>query len=277
MNPFKISKSDGRKYFAELAGTFVLCFFGLGSLHAGVLAEAHAGLWQIAVIWSLGISLAIYSTAAISGAHLNPAITIAFAAFGGFEKRRVVPYIASQVLGAFAAAAVLYWMFSGLIAEYEAANSIVRGGAGSHMSAMVYAEYFPNPGMAKALGWSPESVPMAAAMFGEAIGTAFLAFFIFALTDSRNGASPGSAFAPVMIGLGVGVLISVISPLTQAGFNPARDFGPRLFAWMCGWGSEAIPGPRGGFFAVYVLSPVAGALAGAFAYGILKGKNEKEG
>jgi len=61
----------------------------------------------------------------------------------------------------------------------------------------------------------------------------------------------------------VAAIISVLSPLTQAGLNPARDFGPRLFAWLAGWGQIAIPGPRGGFFTVYILAPILGALAGA--------------
>jgi glycerol uptake facilitator protein len=70
----------------------------------------------------------------------------------------------------------------------------------------------------------------------------------------------------LFIGLTVSILISVIAPLTQAGFNPARDFGPRLFAYFAGWGPIAIPGPRGGFFAVYILSPVVGAVVGGAAY-----------
>jgi glycerol uptake facilitator protein len=69
-----------------------------------------------------------------------------------------------------------------------------------------------------------------------------------------------------LIGLVVAIIVSVIAPLTQAGLNPARDFGPRFFAWLMGWGSVAIPGPRGGFFTVYILAPILGALLGALAY-----------
>lgn len=98
------------------------------------------------------------------------------------------------------------------------------------------------------------------------VGTAFLAFFVFAVTDRRNASGPGSRLAPLCVGLTVAILISVVAPLTQAGFNPARDFGPRLFAYWAGWGRIAIPGPRGGFFSVYILSPFLGALLGGAVY-----------
>ena len=71
---------------------------------------------------------------------------------------------------------------------------------------------------------------------------------------------------PLFIGLTVSIIIAVVAPLTQAGLNPARDFGPRLFAYFAGWGSVAIPGPRGGFFTVYILSPFLGAVVGAGLY-----------
>ena len=102
-------------------------------------------------------------------------------------------------------------------------------------------------------------------MLGEAIGTAFLACFVFALTEPRNSQAP-RFMAPLFIGLSVSIIIAIIAPLTQAGLNPARDFGPRLVAYMFGWGEIAIPGPRGGFFTVYILSPIVGALIGAGVY-----------
>jgi glycerol uptake facilitator protein len=71
---------------------------------------------------------------------------------------------------------------------------------------------------------------------------------------------------PLFIGLTVSIIISIVAPLTQAGLNPARDFGPRLVSYLFGWGDIAIPGPRGGFFTVYILSPVLGAVFGAGVY-----------
>lgn len=258
-----------RECLAEVVGTFILVFFGVGAVHAAVLTGAQAGIWQVAVVWAVAISLAIYAVGAISGAHINPAITLAFTAFGGFPLRKAPFYIASQVAGAVLGAAVLYGLFGNILREFESAAGIVRGGPGSELSAMVYGEYFPNPAIARGMKWAPDAVSPLQAMLAEGIGTAFLAFFVFAVTDSRNARRPGRTLTPVCIGLAVAVIISIVAPLTQAGLNPARDFGPRLFSYFAGWGAVAIPGPRGGWFTVYILSPILGSLAGSAIYQFL--------
>ncbi len=266
-----------RRCLAEAVGTFFLVFFGVGSVHASVLTGAQQGIWQVAIVWGAAISLAIYVTGALSGAHMNPAMTVSFAVFRGFPWRYTPAYVFSQFLGAFLAAVVLHSLFSGILGQFESAHGIVRGAVGSELSAMVYGEYFPNPATAVGLHWTPRAVGLAQAMLAEGIGTAFLAFFIFAVTDVRNGSGPGTRLLPVCIGLTVSILISVIAPLTQAGFNPARDFGPRLFAYFAGWGPIAIPGPRGGFFTVYILSPVLGAIGGAALYQYVVGRAREIG
>jgi glycerol uptake facilitator protein len=256
--------------FAETLGTFVLVLFGCGAVHAAVLTGAQSGLWQIAIVWGIAIMLAIYVIGAISGAHINPAITIAFAVWGRFPWVRVVPYLMAQVVGAFAAAAVLFAMFEPFLAAKERQAGVERGQPGSEITAMCYGEYFPNP----AGDYTGEqrqdlnelvSEPVA---FGvEALGTLLLALVVFAVTDARNPAAPRSQLAPVFIGLTVAVLISVIAPLTQACFNPARDFGPRVFAFLAGWGTIALPGPRpSGFLTVYILAPILGGIAGGGLY-----------
>lgn len=255
-----------RECLAELVGTYVLVFFGVGSVHTAVLTGAQAGIWQVAIVWGVAISLAIYAVSAVSGAHINPAITIAFVAYRRFPARKAPAYIVSQVIGAVFAAGMLYVLFGNILQNFEAVTGIVRGQSGSELSAMVYGEYFPNPAVANAMRWNADSVTHLQAMLAEGIGTAFLAFFVFAVTDSRNPAGPGTRLFPVFIGLTVAIIISVIGPLTQAGLNPARDFGPRLFAYFAGWRSVAIPGPRAGFFTVYILSPILGGLAGSAAY-----------
>ena len=256
----------GHECVAEFLGTYVLVFFGVGSVHAAVLTGAQSGLWQVAVVWGIAIALAIYAAGAVSGAHINPAMTLAFATYRGFPVRKVPFYVAAQLAGAFCAAATLYVLFGNIMHSFESSMGIVRGQAGSELSGMVLGEYFPNPAVARAQGWGPESVTLWQAMLAEGIGTAFLAFFVFSVTDRRNSGGPGDRLAPLFIGLAVSIVISIIAPLTQAGLNPARDFGPRLFAWLVGWGHIAIPGPRGGFLAVYILSPMIGALSGAAVY-----------
>ena len=237
-----------RELVAEFAGTFILVFFGLGAVHAAVLTGALVGLLQVALVWAFAV------------------MTAAFAVFRGFPMKKVGPYIFAQVVGAFFAAMLLYVLFGGALTSFEVHNGIVRGLAGSESSAMIYGEYFPNPAMAHSLGWGLSAVSEAQAMLGEFAGTAFLSFFIFALTDRRGDGSLWNLMVPVLIGLCVALIIAVVAPITQAGLNPARDFGPRLFAFFAGWGSVAIPGPRGGFFTVYILSPILGSLLGAAIY-----------
>src|SRR5271169_5238907 len=95
----------------ELAGTFLLVFFGCGSVCTAVTTGALVGVFQIAIVWGLGIATAIYLTAALSGAHLNPAVTISLAVWGDFPKSRVPGYLAAQLAGAFVSAATLYVIF----------------------------------------------------------------------------------------------------------------------------------------------------------------------
>jgi glycerol uptake facilitator protein len=247
---------------AELLGTFLLVLFGLGAVHAAVFTKAQVGLWQVAVAWAIGVALAIHCTATVSGAHLNPAMTVAMGLARGFPWRRAPAYIAAQVAGAFLAAAALHAMFAAEIAVFEAAEQLTRGLPGSERSAMAYGEYFPNPGVAAAVDAGPH-IGLAGACLVEALATMVLAYVVLRVTDPRNGAAPASSFTPWVIGLCVAGLISFAAPLTQACFNPARDFGPRLFAWLAGWGDVAIPGPRGGFFLVYILAPLCGGALGA--------------
>src|SRR5690606_19129775 len=137
---------------------------------------------------------------------------------------------------------------------FEAKKGLVRGQPGSELSAMVFGEYFPNPAIFGTDAVAFRQVSSIQAMGAEAIGTCLLVFFIVALTDARNRSRPnGTSFAP-FIGLTVAVIIAVVAPLTQAGLNPARDFGPRLFSYFVGWGDIAIPGPRGGFVTVYIIA-----------------------
>lgn len=260
---------------AEVLGTYILIFFGCGAVHAAVLTSAQAGLWQVAIVWGVAIMLAVYVVGGISGAHINPAITLALATWGRFAWKEVLPYTISQLAGAFLAAATLFVLFHSFLAEKESKHGVIRGEPGSEITAMCYGEYFPSPGP---LGSTPGnysaethaalnrlvSEPLAFA--AEIVGTLFLALVVFAVTDERNVAAPTGRLAPVFIGLDVAILISVIAPLTQACFNPARDFGPRLFAYLAGWGAVAIPGRGSGFLTVYILAPLMGAILGGGLY-----------
>ena len=250
-------------------GTFVLVFFGVGSVNAAVATGAQAGLWQVAVVWAVGVSLGIYTAASLSGAHINPAITVVAAVYDKFPLRRVVPYWVAQVAGAATASIVLYGMFSEAIIEFERLHGLLRGGPGSELSAMMFGEYFPNPAVFGSAEDAWRIITPQSAFIAEMVGTAMLAFLVATVTHDRNTSKPPSAMGAVIIGLGVAAIISVVAPLTQAGLNPARDFGPRLVAYFLGWGEIAIPGPRNGFFTVYIVAPIVGALIGGGIYRLI--------
>ena len=97
----------------EFLGTFVMVFFGTGVVHAAVISGAQMGLWQVAVVWSIAVTLGIYTAATLSGAHINPAITLVVAVFDGFPWRRVGLYWIAQIAGAAAAGLILLLMYSG--------------------------------------------------------------------------------------------------------------------------------------------------------------------
>lgn len=265
-----------RQVVAELIGTYLLILFGCGAVHAAVLTGAQSGLWQIAIVWGVAIMLAIYSIGSISGAHINPAMTIALAVHRGFPWKKVGPYISGQLAGAFLAAGTLFVLFSPHLTALEKLKGVERGQPGSEMTAMCYGEYFPAPGSLGS-GTEPYSAEKHAelkakgstgqAFLAELLGTAVLAFVVFAVTDDRNSGRPAVGQAPIFIGLTVAVLISVIAPLTQACFNPARDLGPRLFAYFAGWGAIALPGfTDPSWLTVYIVAPMAGSLVGGAVY-----------
>ncbi len=266
-SPDEIELTDtpiARACAAEVTGTFLLVLFGTGSVAAATYTEAQVGLWQVAAVWGFGVTIAIYVTASVSGAHLNPAVSFAFAILrrAEFSPRRMLVYWAGQLAGAILAGAVVLLFFGTFIDEFEDQNAIDRGEPGSELSAMAFGEYFPNPDL---FGTGEEAADLVSPLHAfavEAFGTAVLALVIFAVIDRRNVSLPSKGMAPFFIGFTVAVLISLFAPITQAGWNPARDFGPRIVAFAAGWGDIAIPGPRSGFW-VYITGPLVGAPIGA--------------
>lgn len=239
---------------AEFLGTGLLIFFGVGCVAALKLAGATLGLWEICIIWGLGVSMAVYLTAGVSGAHLNPAVTLALWRFAAFDGRKVIPYAVSQIAGAFCAAALVYGLYYNLFYDFEQAHNMVRGSVESLDLASIFSTY-PNPHI---------SVPQA--FLVETVITAVLMALIMALTDDGNGL-PRGPLAPLLIGLLIAVIGASMGPLTGFALNPARDFGPKLFAYLAGWGKVAFTGGREiPYFLVPIFAPIVGASLGAFGY-----------
>src|SRR5919109_2520823 len=192
-----------RALAGELLGTYLLVLFGTGAVAAAVLTSAQVGLWQVAVVWGFGVTIAIYASATLSGAHLNPAVSLAFALLRrqDFPLTRLVPYVGAQLLGAMLASATVAATFWPFLVRFEAAKGIARGAPGSELSGMVFGEYFPNPAMfgtdeaARAL-----VAPWQAACV-EGFGTAVLVLVIFALTTPKNRDAPSANLVPFFSGM----------------------------------------------------------------------------
>src|SRR5688500_3561277 len=135
-----------RTYVAEGLGTFILILFGCGAVHASVLTGAQSGVWQVAIVWGAGVALAAYCVGSVSGAHINPAITIALAMWGRFSWSKVGPYILVQLLGAILAAATLFVIFGPSLDNKERQLGVKRGELGSIVTAACYGEFYPSPG-----------------------------------------------------------------------------------------------------------------------------------
>ena len=240
-------------------GTFLLVLFGCGSVAVSILFDAYHGIIQIAMVWGLGVTLAIYLTRHLSCAHLNPAVSIAMVIGKRMSINKLPVYLIAQFVGALLGGFVVYLLFAPTIASYESFHHIVRGTAESVQTARMFGEYYAVPG-------SIAVVSMPLAIGAEAFGTFILLLMIFALTEGCNVGRPDDAIAPLFIGFTVTSVICLIGPLTQAGLNPARDFGPRLIGWIAGWGGASFPDQSGGFFFVYILGPIIGGILAALFF-----------
>jgi glycerol uptake facilitator protein len=249
---------------AEFLGTLVLIAFGTGVVATtvaalnqsgrGAAAFAAGGDWLLVTFgWAAAVTLGAYVAGGVSGAHLNPALTLALALRRGFPWGRVVPYALAQTAGAFAGAAIAYANYADAIRSYERAQGIVRGAASSAATVGIFVT-----------GPAPYYGGLAGPLLDQVIGTAFLVLAIFALTDERNQPPKGN-LAPLVVGLLVAAIGMSFGANAGYAINPARDLGPRLLAALAGWGPVAFPG-AGGYFWVPIVGPLVGAVLGAVTY-----------
>ena len=258
------------EFIGEALGTFILVLFGCGSVAVAVLFGEYNSIFQIGFVWGIGVTLAIYLTRHLSNAHLNPAVTLAMVCSRRMSAGKIPVYLSAQFFGAFLAGLVVFLLFSPSISAYESLHQIVRGSDASVITAKMFGEFYPNPG-------GSAVVSTGLAIVAETFGTFLLVLTIFGLTEDANAGRPSSTVTPLFIGLTVSSIIWLIAPLTQAGLNPARDFGPRLVSWIAGWGSAASPDRYGGFFWVYMLAPVAGGLLAALLEPAMKSVVNRKG
>jgi glycerol uptake facilitator protein len=238
---------------AEFAGTMILILFGVGVV-AQVVGGGIGDHDSIAWAWGLGVMLGVYVAGRISGAHLNPAVTVALAAFKGFEWRKVLPYVLAQTLGAFVAALLVRWNYTEVLHAADPGLTIKTQGVFSTL---------PGNGTLPVGEWG--------AFRDQIIGTAILLFLILAITDAA-GTPPLANLAPFIIGLlvvGIGMAWG-----TNAGYaiNPARDLGPRLASYLTGYGGAWRDQTGYLYFWIPIVAPIIGGLVGAGLYQVLVGR-----
>jgi glycerol uptake facilitator protein len=241
---------------AEALGTGLLVLFGTGVVAMVVLfghgtagEVVNGGYTNITLAWGLGVAMAVYLTAKVSGAHLNPAVTLALAVFRGFPWRKVVPYSLAQTVGAFAGAALTYM-------NYRAAFHQVDPDLSRTQRVFATFPAFPD-------------LPMTG-FFDQVLGTALLLLLIFAFTDERN-LTPPSWLGPLLVGLVVIVIGMSFGSLHGYAINPARDFGPRVLLMLLGFQHDGLTDGTGQFL-VPLLGPLVGGVLGAAVYDVAIGR-----
>ena len=235
---------------AEFIGTLILILFGNGVVAMVVLFGkgapgeiVHGGFTNITIGWGLAVTMGVYVAGRISGAHLNPAVTVAFAIFRDFPWRKVLPFILAQTAGAFVAAALVYWNY---LPAFHAADPGLDHTAGVFTTFPAYAD-LPSAGL-----------------LDQTIGTGLLLFLVMALIDERNQ-PVGANLTPVLIGAVVVAIGMSFGGMHGYAINPARDFGPRLFTVVAGFKNNGLTDGSMVFW-VPIAGPILGGIIGAAAY-----------
>ncbi|MEZ5403026.1 MAG: MIP/aquaporin family protein [Bryobacteraceae bacterium] len=226
---------------AEFLGTFVLIVLGCGVVASVVLFEDKGGFTNINLAWGLAVTFGIYTAGKVTGAHLNPAVTLTLAVLRGFPWAKVIPYSIAQTAGAFAAAAVV---FANYRPAFLKADPMLEKTAGVFTTFPAFPAS-PWPGL-----------------LDQVIGTALLLMLIFALTDENN--QPPGNLTPVLIGLVVVAIGMCFGTMHGYAINPARDFGPRLLSVAAGFRNNGLTDGEPVFWV-----PIAGPLIGGVLGGVL--------
>lgn len=245
-----MARDTMREAAAEFLGTFTLIAFGVGVVAQVVLGGGATGEYlSINLGWGLAVTMGVYVAGGVSGAHLNPAVTLALAVHRGFAWRKVLPYCVAQLAGALAASAVVYFTYREALDHFAGATRTLATAGIWSTYPQDYLTNFPG------------------GFVDQVVGTALLMLVILAIGDQRNMALP-PALGPILVGATV-LLIGMTYGL-NAGYaiNPARDFGPRLFTWLAGWGNQVFTA-HDGWWWVPVVGPCCGAVLGGFVYDLV--------
>lgn len=244
-----------REYFAEFLGVAILIFFGNGvnnqvvlSTNPAVSADQKGSYLSISFGWGIGTAMGVWVSGAISGGHINPAVTLALATWRDFPWKKVPGYILAQVLGGLVGAALTY-------ANYHQAITLFEGGPDIRTAATagLYTTY------------PIDYISNLSCFWSEFLGTAVLLIVVLALGDKRNLPPPSGTVPLVLLFLILGIGMSW-GMQTAYAINPARDLGPRLLLSMVGYGSQVYTFRNHYWIWCPILAPIIGAQAGCMVY-----------
>jgi len=255
------------KYIGEAIGVYLIVLFGCGLIFSAILFGVIGDFFSAGMGWGLAVAIAVYTAASMSGAHFNPAVTLALAITKRFPWSQVVQYWIAQITGGFLGAVTLLALFGQAFGQFATKNNLVIGEAGSEKLAMMFIPVSPHPWVVGIDQAAYTAVPVWVGFLAEALCTGLLVMFILALLERRSVNGTPGWFFPVALGLLVCMIVIIDAPLTMTSLNPARDLGPRILLLFMGFGNIAFPGVRdGGSLLVTAGAPLVGGVVGALFF-----------
>ncbi|XP_071794607.1 aquaporin-3-like isoform X2 [Asterias amurensis] len=242
----------GRQFLAELIGTFMLVMIGDGAIAQRQFFgnDTGAGFLNVNIGYAFALMLGVYFTASVSGGHLNPAVSLALCTLGQMKWIALPVYALAQLIGAFLGAVTVFAVYYDTINKIDGGNRTAFGPTGT---AGIFATY------------PAEGVTMGAGFLDQVVGTAILVAGIMAVTDKKNS-KPPSGLEPLFVGLTFFAVGISFGYNYGYGINPARDFGPRLFTAIAGYGPD-IWAPGGmQWWWIPIVGPLVGGPLGGWIY-----------
>ncbi|XP_040901385.1 aquaporin-10a isoform X1 [Toxotes jaculatrix] len=270
-----------RECMAEFLGTFVLLLFGCAAAaQVKTSRETKGQFLSVNMAFSVGVMSAMYLTKGITGAHLNPAVTLSFCVLGQVPWGRLVPYCLSQLLGAYVASGLVYLVYYGLSFWHlkclyhqclhtlfcillfclpHIITSVSISDAIMEFSGGVLTVYGPNETASIFATYPTEYMTLGRSFLDQVVGTGMLMLCILCLDEKRNSPAPTELIPPIVAVIVLGISMSM-SANCGAAINPARDLGPRLFTLTAGWGTEVFTCYNYWFWVPLVAPPIGGVL-----------------
>ncbi|XP_052002981.1 aquaporin-10-like isoform X2 [Xyrauchen texanus] len=226
----KVKNVLARQLLGEFIGTFVLLLFGCAAAAQVKTSRDTKGQFlSVNMAFSIGVMSAMYLCRGVSGAHLNPAVSVSFCVLGDLPWKKLLPYSLAQLLGAYLASGLVYLIYRDAIMEFSGGVLTVFG---PNETASIFATYPTNV------------VSVQTNFLDQVVGTAMLMLCILPLNDKRNAPAPEALLPPIVATVVLGISMSM-SANCGAAINPARDLGPRLFTFTAGWGTDVFNGSYG--------------------------------